>query len=707
LSVPDRDDGNVAGGVAEDVAVDAVEDASPGRDAAQALADAADAAVLLIDATGRQVRYANRKAMSLVNRPVTLPVDVDEWVAAAGLTDLDGKPLVGTASPLARAATEPISGEPVMLRAGEPSMRLVTGFALASGKGGALVVLLPMAGTFRERQLARIRDRALIASDISFTVSDPAQHDNPLIWCNPSFTKLTGYPIDEVLGQNCRFLQGENTDPAAVLRVRRALEEGRSVTEVLLNYRKDGSAFWNQVSISPVTDDDGAVVNFVGVQADVTERVLVQNERRAALAEAEEARGELRMLTEATTWMNESLDVVSAATRLAEMAVPMLADYCCVDLLDEPGSGTARRVAAKHRTPRAVGGLYRLGELLAARVGAKDPVSQVLSGEPPVLMADMPDDPDTKADDPDVVRLYRRLRPRSALVVPLRARGRVLGALTLCTERPYGRAYTQRDLHVAADLAGRAGLAMDNARLYAREHAAVETLQRSLLPVVSDAPGLTVATRYLVSTDEAEVGGDWYDLLPLPDGAVGLAIGDVVGHDLQAAAAMGQLRGVLRSYAWEGMPPGAVLDRCDQLVQGLDMAAMATAVYARLEARRHDGSRVLRYANAGHPPPLLRRPSGELLLLDRHVSPLIGAVDASGRGDAVEFCEPGSALLFYTDGLTDVPGHDSADRTELLRDTVAGAEQGDMERLCDLVLDAMASPDVRDDVALLAVHLDG
>ena len=105
--------------------------------------------------------------------------------------------------------------------------------------------------------------------------------------------------------------------------------------------------------------------------------------------------------------------------------------------------------------------------------------------------------------------------------------------------------------------------------------------------------------------DGNQVGGDWYDVLPLPDGAVGIAVGDVVGHDLRAAAAMGQLRGMVRSYAWDGGRPGSVLDRCDQLVQGLDMAAMATAVYARLDPPGPDGTRTLHYANAGHPTPLL------------------------------------------------------------------------------------------------------
>ena len=690
MDVPDRD--RTAAAVT-DLNSDAMRPATE-------LADAAQAAVLVIDVRDRRVCYTNARAAALAGEQLTPPVGLDLWLAAADLADLDDRPLDGVALINSIGA----GGELAIRRGERPSVLSITNVPV--GVGLALLVLLPTTTSYNDHRLSRLRDQAIVASVVSFTVSDPGREDNPLVWCNQAFTRLTGYSADEAIGRNCRFLQGENTDQEAVAKVRRALEEGRSVTEVLLNYRKDGSAFWNEVFISPVTDEAGKLVNFVGLQTDVTERMLLQNEIKAALSDAEEARAELRLLTEATTWMTESLDMVSAATRLAEMAVPMLADYCCVDLIEEPG-GCARRVAAKHRTPPAVSGLYRLGEILAPRVGASDPVSAVLSGEPSRFIPEMPDRPATLADDPVVEKLYQRLRPRSTLIVPLRARGRVLGALTLCTERPYGRAYVQRDLHVASDLAARAGLAMDNARLYARQHDAVETLQRSLLPVVTNVPGLTVATRYLVSTDDAQVGGDWYDLLPLPDGAVGLAIGDVVGHDLRAAAAMGQLRGVLRSYAWEGMAPGAVLDRCDQLVQGLDMAAMATAIYAKLLPAGDGGERALLYANAGHPPPLLRLPDGQTRFLDEHISPLIGAVSASDRDGPTVTCPPGSSLLLYTDGLTEVRRSDSKERSELLAATMAESPCGDMERLCELVLEKMATPDLRDDIALLAIHLNG
>ncbi|WP_300011296.1 SpoIIE family protein phosphatase [Pseudonocardia sp.] len=713
-------------------------DRVPAEDLPQVL-HGAPAAVLMIDLSVRRVVYANATAIELTGDRVTLPVDVDRWSDAAGLTDLGGRRMSETGSPLSLvAAGVPVAGEPVAVRdaartgdsvtaeqrdASEGRLLWVTGFALSGvaepGAGPlgldsrALVVFQQLSGTEHgnRRHLEVLRDRAVVATDMSFTITDPRRPDNPLIWVNPSFTRLTGYALDDVVGRNCRMLQGPNTDAATVQRIGDALRRREPITEVLLNYRRDGTAYWNQLSVSPVYDGTGELVNFVGVQNDVTERVIVEQERRAALAEAEAARSQLRLLAEATTQMTEALDVADACARLARIVVPQLADLCAVDLLDRPG-GTLTRLAVAARERGDEERLRRLGELRSYQAGGPSAVGQVLVGEDPVLISDAPErGADGLPDDPRAAEVYDQLRLRSVMVVPVRARGRVLGTLTLFTQHPYGRRYGPLDLHLATDLAGRAGLTVDNARLYETEHAAAATLQRSLLPVVPDVDGLQIAARYLVGADGNQVGGDWYDVLPLPDGAVGIAVGDVVGHDLAAAAAMGQLRGVVRSYAWEGRGTGSVLDRCDQLVQGLEMAAMATAFYARLEPAV-DGSRILRYSNAGHPAPLLLAPDGTLTRLDERRSPMIGAVPRFGRADGpvraeVEVCcPPGSVLVLYTDGLTDMLGADADERTDLIERTVAALPAGvDAETVVERVLVACAPRRLRDDVALLAVRI--
>ncbi|WP_226352970.1 PAS domain-containing protein [Pseudonocardia sp. ICBG601] len=243
-------------------------------------------AVLMIDIADRRIVYANTTALELAgDRPVRLPIGVREWSESVRLTDLDGRPYTDEGSPLSRIASgEAVSGEPVALhgpglmpdRDGVPvpgegatassTLVWVTGFALSdpgaqgqgafaqpptTGPGRALAVLLPLSdsevgqGGDRDR-MGFLRDRAVLATEMSFTISDPQREDDPLAWVNPSFERLTGYPLDEVVGRNCRFLQGPNTDRSAVRRLREALREQRPITEVLLNYRRDGTAFWNQ-----------------------------------------------------------------------------------------------------------------------------------------------------------------------------------------------------------------------------------------------------------------------------------------------------------------------------------------------------------------------------------------------------------------------------------------------------------------------------
>ncbi|GAA1846429.1 hypothetical protein GCM10009836_27500 [Pseudonocardia ailaonensis] len=489
----------------------------------------APAAVLVIDLEARRVVYANAAAVELTGDRVRLPVDVDDWGDAAGLTDLGGKRMSETSSPLSLvAAGIPVAGEPVAVRdaarrgssatdeqreASEGRLLWVTGFGLGpSGpavpapdelNSRALVVFLQLSGTEHgdRRRLEVLRDRAVVATDMSFTITDPRRPDSPLIWVNPSFTRLTGYSPEDAIGHNCRFLQGPNTDRAAVGRIAEALRTQEPITEVLLNYRKDGTAFWNQVSISPVVDGAGDLVNFVGVQNDVTERVLVEQERRAALADAEEARLQLRLLAEATNRMTEALTVDDACRGLARLVVPQLADVCAVDLLDRPGSSAPRRVAVAARDSADEQRLRQLSDLRDHRIGhgggMGDDTGEVLGSGEPVLISELPErGTERHPEDEEAAAAYDRLRLRSAIVVPLRARGRVLGTLTLLTQHPYGRRYGQRDLHLATDLAGRAGLTVDNARLYEREHAAAATLQHSLLPAVPRIEGLQLAARY-------------------------------------------------------------------------------------------------------------------------------------------------------------------------------------------------------------------
>lgn len=291
---------------------------------------------------------------------------------------------------------------------------------------------------------------------------------------------------------------------------------------------------------------------------------------------------------------------------------------------------------------------------------------------------------------------------RSVLSLPLSADGAFFGALNLYASA--AGAFDETAQQAGLAFAQQATSALRYRQLYEAEHAIAETVQRGLLPEIDDVEGLDVAARYLPAT-AAHVGGDWYDLLPLPDGAVGLAIGDVMGHGVTSAAAMGQLRSVLRSYAWEGHAPSAVLDRLDHLVQGLGMAGTATTVYARLTLD-HQGGR-LRYANAGHPPPLIQRPDGTVQLLEDH-SVLIGVSLNRHRPfpESNHVLPTGSTVLFYTDGLVE-SRHLTLDEglTRLCEAVAEHRAEDDPEALCDHLTTTLISDAAEDDIALLAVRV--
>ena len=689
-------------------------------------------AILLLDLLSGEVTYANPAAVDLAG-DVRLPVPIDDWGRAAGLLDLGGDALAESSSPLSRIATgHSVAGERVRVSrvgastaSGAPIddslLWGVTGFPVATGAGRdqlALVAFFEVSGgpIGGAACLTALRDRAVIATELSFTISDPHQPDAPLIWANPAFTRMTGYELSEVVGTNCRFLQGGDDDQEPLEELRDALAEERPVTVVLLNYRKDGTAFYNQLSVSPVFDGEGRLVNYVGVQADVTARVLAEREREAAhqaeriaraeaetaRADAERSRAALAMLAEATSLLAGTLDAAEALDRLARLAVPMLADWCVINLLDETDGSVRRSVVlrdSQHREEL----LARFAELEPGGLTPESPVARVLAGEGPVVMAVDRSVVRGHVEGDELLDVTDELGLCSAMIVPLKARSRVLGTVALVSGVS-GRVFDETDLAIAADLARRAALAVDNARVYEREHRVAEALQRSLLPDLPVVPGLEHAAVYQASGRDAEVGGDFYDVLVLPDGATGLVIGDVMGHDLVAAAAMGQLRGVLRSYAYEGSAVGTVLDRTDALVQGLGVLQMATVIYGRLE--RHDaGGAWLTWANAGHVPPLLVEPDGTTRWLDAEPDPVLGVPGAAPRVENRQYLAAGSTLVLCTDGLVERRGIDLEEGLDAMRSTVCRLGPQASPGVMAAGILAAAPPGGDDDVALLVLRI--
>jgi hypothetical protein len=292
-------------------------------------------------------------------------------------------------------------------------------------------------------------------------------------------------------------------------------------------------------------------------------------------------------------------------------------------------------------------------------------------------------------------RWLTQVRPRSPLVGSVAARGQwfslgtgLLGALLVAAVvESAGR---RRDAALA---------------LYDAEHQVAETLQRSLLPQLPALPGLDVAARYLASGVGQEVGGDWFDVFPVADGRVGIVVGDVIGHDLAAASAMAQIRASLRAYAIDGAEPVQVITRLDRLVDALALTQLVTVVYGVLDPPEPDGSRRLRYTNAGHLAPLLRRPDGHVDTLDGGESVVLGAPIAADHTQGEAVIEAGAVIVMFTDGLVEVPGGSMDDRLRRLSETIAADPDPAAEALCDRVLAGMSPKTLRDDIALLAVRV--
>jgi serine phosphatase RsbU (regulator of sigma subunit) len=262
------------------------------------------------------------------------------------------------------------------------------------------------------------------------------------------------------------------------------------------------------------------------------------------------------------------------------------------------------------------------------------------------------------------------------------------------------RQYTTRELELAEELGRRAGLALDHARLFVREHRTAETLQRALLPAtLAEPPGFELVVRYVPSDARDHAGGDWYDAFRLPDGRFGIVIGDVGGRGMEAAATMGQIRNSLRAYALKGADPAAVIDDLHGLVDvSAGAITFATLVYMRLDA----ATGACEFATAGHPPPLLVGADGGARYVDSPRCPPLGFSGAGPCTLGRFTVGPGETLWLYTDGLVESRRRPIDAGLDALADAAARAD-GDLGEVADHLLATLpASRD--DDIALLGLR---
>jgi PAS domain S-box-containing protein len=458
---------------------------------------------------------------------------------------------------------------------------------------------------------------------------------------------------------------------------------------------------------------DGLSVYFL----DVTARY------RAQEAAARVARRSA-LLAEAAAALAVAEDADVAVSRLARLVAPELGEWCLVTLAD--GGDVAgpywrrglRDVGWWHAYEESRPLVERYREL---RLDALDDASyfvRALQGDGPVVVQE-----NAARAIASVLRegeartLCLRLDPRSAVVVAMRARGRTLGVLTVF-RGPGEAPFTAEDVTILQELADRAGLALDNSRLQAEQRDLAEELQRSMMTAPPEPDDLEIAVRYHPAAEVAQVGGDWYDAFLQPDGATVVVIGDVIGHDTAAAAAMGQIRNILRGVAVAtGSSPAELLKQVDGVMSGLLIELTATVVVARLEQtpeERSDGVTRLRWSNAGHPPPIaIVPPDGSgggprtTVLWGAEPNLLLGLEPYVRRDENVVSVPRGSTLLFYTDGLVERRG-ELIDRgiDRLVASLAELAAAGvPLEELCDELLRRMLPDKPDDDVALVAVRL--
>jgi|GEM_PF-705960 len=423
-------------------------------------------------------------------------------------------------------------------------------------------------------------------------------------------------------------------------------------------------------------------------------RTALESERASREA-AEQAQSRLAFLTEASTVLGSSLEYEEILRNVARLAVPSFADWCAVDVLND--EGVVQRLAVAHVDPAKVELAFDLRRR-HPQGRAPSPVAEVLrTGEPLLIPVVTEEELRSSARDGEHLRILRELGLTSAIVTPLLARGQVAGAITFAWGAS-ARRYSEADVALAQDLSARAGVAIDNARMYQRERGIAETLQRSLLRTrLPEYPGVAMASRYLPARQEVEIGGDWYDALVLPDGRIGLVMGDVAGRGIEAAAVMGRLQNAVRAYALEGHYPAETLERVTRL---LDIREMATLLYLVFDP----ATWAVRYANAGHPPPLVLTPDGSVSLLEGGGPPLGATSDVAFREIATPIA-PGSTLLLYTDGLIEVRGEALDHGLNRLLRAAAAHGPREPERLLDhLVASMLGAEASSDDVALLAMH---
>jgi PAS domain S-box-containing protein len=526
----------------------------------------------------------------------------------------------------------------------------------------------------------------------AFVTLDPA---GVIRTWNVTAERMFGWSAEEAIGSKMRDLVvppefGERHDQR-----RQELVDGADPVAVAHweseFLRRDGGRFPAESTVSTV-DVRGEML-LAGFVRDVTDRQRREEERdallreQAARAEAErvaELVSRMQLLVDAALWHRALEDIL--ADLVIRVQTVLDADASAIYLADEGEKLQLRAVSGAGAESEEAGAAEPIGF-------GEGPVGRVAQARQPLLAQDPTPDELPYAG-------LRELDVASLLGVPLLAEGEVTGVLLVCAAAP--RHFTPEDMHLLRLAADRVGLAVDHARVYEREHRIAETLQRSLLPDrLPQLPGLAVAARYRPAAAEAEVGGDWFDVLPIPGGGVGLVMGDVAGKGLAAASMVGRLRSALRAYALEGHAPSRVLEQLNRLIwTEADESQMATLIYLVVDP----GEGEIRWVNAGHMPPLLLVNGSGPSFLHGGSSVPLGVLPFPEFEEVSVPMDPGALVVLYTDGLVERAGENIDSGMDRLAGVVSESPT-EPEQLCDRVLSELVPRGgAADDVALLTLR---
>lgn len=563
------------------------------------------------------------------------------------------------------------------------------------------------------RAESEARKSAVLAASLEAIITIDEQ--GMIVELNPAAGEMFGLVPEEVIGRELaelivpeRYREQHRSALARVRETGRGRMLGRRME--LAGLRPDGSEFPIELTVTRVEYPGPGPSLFTGYIRDITSRRRVEElqarlleSERSARERLETAHERMTFLADASLMLTSSLDHRKTLGKVARLSVPRLADWCTVDLVEADGS--LQSVVVAHVDPEKIGLAREYRRRYPPDTDAATGVAAVIRDGEPQLYREITEEMiDQAVPDPEQREILRRLGLRSAMTLPLVARGRHLGAITFALAES-GRTFDEGDLELAQNLAHRAALAIDNARLYEERSHVARTLQRTLLPRrLPDIPGVEVAAFYQpAGVMQTEVGGDFYDVFDATGGAWGLAIGDVCGKGVEAAALTGLARHTLRTATMRESSPRVALSDLNGVLLREDGDRFCTVALGRLE--RHDAGARLTVSCGGHPMPLVLRRDGRVESVGAPGA-LLGVFEEVALEDRTAELAPGDTVVFFTDGIVDPRHVDPLDEAAL-RSLLETCRDFDAQQTVDHLGDAIADPrgEAPDDVALLVLRV--